>query len=281
MISPAVATAAPPVAADHGVARGARPAAALPRISPWLLRWFGWYSEGYLRKHFHALRLSVAGPSPGALAQPLVLFCNHAAWWDPLVCVVLWRKLLPGRAAYAPIEARMLERYRMFRRLGFFGVEPGTARGAAHFLRTAQAILATPGACLWITPQGRFADVRERPPRLQSGLAHLARRAPQAAYVPVAIEYAFWEERQPEVLVRFGAPVPGLATAGAEAIADRLEAALQAEQEALARDAIQRDPAAFRTLLAGRGGVNSIYDTWRRLRAGLRGESFNPEHGAR
>ena len=60
-------------------------------------------------------------------------------------------------------------------------------------------------------------DVRERPLRLAGGLARLAKRVPEACFVPLAIEYAFWDERRPNCLLRFGAPVPSdaIRTSGA------------------------------------------------------------------
>ena len=47
---------------------------ALPRISPLLLRWFSWYSRGYLRRHFHSLRISRAGLPPSTKGRPLVIY---------------------------------------------------------------------------------------------------------------------------------------------------------------------------------------------------------------
>ena len=102
------------------------------------------------------------------------------------------------------MDADALRRYRIFERLGVFGIEPGTMRGAREFLRTSRSILARPRTALWITPQGRFADARERPPGIQPGVAHLARRLEQAVILPLALEYPFWEERHPEALARFG-----------------------------------------------------------------------------
>ena len=101
----------------------------------------------------------------------------------------------------------MLERYGFFKHLGFFGLEPQTQRGARKFLRTTHAILASSGNAVWLTPQGRFMDVRERPLRLQDGLGALARHEPSAAFVPLAIEYSFWTEPRPEILVSFGEPI--------------------------------------------------------------------------
>jgi 1-acyl-sn-glycerol-3-phosphate acyltransferase len=210
-----------------------------------------------------------------------VLFVNHASWWDPLICLLLDRRYFPDREASAPIDARALTQYRFFERLGFFGVEQGTRRGAITFLRTAEARLARPRATLWLTPQGRFADVRERPVRFAAGLGHLASRAPHACYVPVALEYPFWEESRPEALVRFGEPValpPGIQANEASA---RLESALATTQDALAEEALLRQPDRFACLLAGGAGVGGIYDLWRRLRAWARGRSFRAEHGTK
>ena len=94
-----------------------------------------------------------------------MVYLNHPSWWDPLVCLVLAHRCFPGRAAFAPMDAAQLERYRFFRKLGAFGVERGTRHGAAAFLRIGTKVLARPGAMLWLTPQARFADARERPLR--------------------------------------------------------------------------------------------------------------------
>ena len=54
------------------------------------------YVQWYLRRHFHAVRVANAGRIPPH-AQPLILFCNHASWWDPLTALVLAEALLPQR----------------------------------------------------------------------------------------------------------------------------------------------------------------------------------------
>ena len=41
--------------------RGQPQAKTLPRISSLLLHWFTWYCRGYIRRHFHSLRVSLAG----------------------------------------------------------------------------------------------------------------------------------------------------------------------------------------------------------------------------
>ena len=99
--------------------------------------------------------------------------------------------------------------------------------------------------------------------------------------LPMAIEYTFWNERCPELLVRFGSPV-----VWAELSTDRdvrtreLERALTTTQASLAELSIARDPVAFTTLAVGRAGIGGFYDFWRRMIAGLRGRSFQNRHGS-
>ena len=175
--------------------------AALPHVSSGLLKVFAAYTRGYVRRHFHSFRILKSGLPPRDLARPLVIFLNHASWWDPLVCLLLSREFFPDRTSFAPIDAAMLERYGFFKHLGFFGIEQQTATGARKFLRTMRAILASSRNAVWLTPQGRFMDVRERPLRLQSGLGALATQSQSTLFIPLAIEYAFWTEPRPEILV--------------------------------------------------------------------------------
>lgn len=262
----------------HGA--GGSTAGEPPRRSPLLFTWFQRYSRRYIERRFHALRLSHPGRPRDDAALPLVVYLNHPSWWDPLVCIVLTR-LFPHRTPYAPMDAAALRGYRFFEKLGFFPVEAGTMRGAAGFLRTATDILSVQGTAVWVTAQGRFVDPRERPIGLRPGVAHLARRLPRATFLPLALEYIFWNESRPEILARFGEPV---ITKSGEGSVDTwlgtLEARLAETQDRLAAEALARDPAAFETICRGRAGIGGVYDAWRRLRARLRGQSFDPSHGS-
>jgi 1-acyl-sn-glycerol-3-phosphate acyltransferase len=246
----------------------------------WLARWFAWYCRRYpLAKGFHAVRLARGG-RPRDDGGPLVVVLNHPSWWDPLVCAAL-AGLFPGRTHYAPIDAAMLAKYGFFRRLGFFGVEQGTPKGARDFLRLGAEALRRPHTALWVTAQGRFTDPRERPVRLRPGVGHLLRQLDGGTVLPLALEYPFWEERYPEALVRFGEPIP--VGRGRDLSVDewvcRLESGLGAAQDALAAAAQTRDPRVFEVLVGGKSGVGGVYDGWRRLRAWLRGERFRAAHG--
>jgi len=252
------------------------------KITPILLSLFLGHIGRALKKHFHSVRVAQAGLPPSIPQNtPLVVYLNHASWWDPLVMMWLGAHCYAGRAQFGPMDATQLERYGIFKHMGVFGVEKGTAAGARRFLRTASALLAQPGAMLWLTPQNRFADARERPMRMASGLAHLAAREPGAAFVPLAIEYGFGQERFPEIILHFGPAQQGhtLGESPAQAQAS-LEAALQETQDSLAQAACSRNEILFKTLLSGRGGASVPYDLWRRFAALMRGETAALDHSS-
>lgn len=269
--------------ASHDLGETAQHNPSIPRISPWIMKAFVWYGRRHLQRHFHSLRISKSGWQPSPQGIPLVVYSSHASWWDPIVGLVLQDELLPKSRVFAPMAAPMVEKYPMFGRMGFFGVEQNSPRGAVRFLKTAQAVLQHPDHVLAVTPQGHLADCRERPVEFVGGLGHLAARAPMAAFVPLAVEYAFWEERLPEILIRFGPPsIP------AEHVNPRrtpeqwttfFEGEMTRAQDSLAHAVIRRQSSEFATLLRGQRGASRIYDLYRRARARLRGESFDPGHG--
>jgi 1-acyl-sn-glycerol-3-phosphate acyltransferase len=244
-------------------------------VSPLLVSLFGRYGERHLARHFNAVRLSKSQRPDlvAASGKPLIIFLNHPSWWDPLICLQLAAHFFPDRRHYGPIDAGM-SKYRFFERMGFFGVEPGTARGARRFLTLSQEILGRPDAALWIPAEARFTDPRERPVRVRSGIGHLASRARQVVLLPLALEVPFWEDELPEALARFGEEIPtGDAGMGANDWTLVLEDALESALEALATESISRDPARFDLLLGTAGEEESgITGVWRRLRERLRGD---------
>jgi 1-acyl-sn-glycerol-3-phosphate acyltransferase len=246
---------------------------------------FGLFAQVFrwtLRRDVHAVRLANRPAAAVLQAPQLVIYCNHSSWWDGITLMYLADRLLAGRVAYAPIDQAMLERYGFMGRIGAFGVEQRSMDGARHFLEACRIILADTRHVLVVTAQGRFADCRERPLRLEPGIAHLLEVAPQVNYLPLAIEYSYWLEKQPEVLLRFGQLIPAAGLADQRPLARLavLEQALTQTMDALAQDVIARDDAAFETLMVGQGGINFFYDLWRRALARLSGREFRPEHGA-
>lgn len=242
-----------------------------PSVAHATLTLFHWYARWYMYWRLHSIRVNTLTP-PNLFGVPVVVCMNHPSWWDPLVAMTLALRLFGERQHFAPIDSRSLSKYKFFERIGFFGIEPGSAKGAARFLRTASAILRNPQAMLWVTAQGAFTDVRQRPVTLRSGLGHLASRCRNFALLPVAFEYVHWDERLPEVLVRFGEPifVTGATQRWPEEWTSAFAHALESTQDELAAAAIARDPSSFQLLASGRDGVGGLYGGWRWARAKLR-----------
>jgi 1-acyl-sn-glycerol-3-phosphate acyltransferase len=240
---------------------------------------FSIYVRWYLGRHFHALRVANAGRiSPQA--RPLILFANHASWWDPLTAMLLGRTILPEREHYAPIDETALEHYSIFRSMGFFPVDNASARGAAQLLRAGYQVLNRPGGVLWITPESQFQDVRTRPIVFRPGLGALMSRLGRMTCVPVAIEYVYWEERLPEILVNIGEPLE-IADGGMEEArtwTNLLSYAMAATLDELAMLAMERDTDAFETILSGSSGIGGVYGFWKRITSAIAGRPYHDKH---
>jgi|HubBroStandDraft_5_1064220.scaffolds.fasta_scaffold115421_2 1-acyl-sn-glycerol-3-phosphate acyltransferase len=240
---------------------------------------FSVYVRWYLGRHFHALRVANAGRI-SAQAEPLILFANHASWWDPLTAMLLGRRILPEREHYAPMDETALAHYSIFRPMGFFPVDNASSRGAAQLLRAGYQVLTRPGAVLWITPESQFQDVRKRPIEFRPGLGALMSRLGRMTCVPVAIEYVYWEERLPEILVNIGEPLE-IADGGMEDArtwTNLLSYAMAATLDELAMLAVERDPDAFETILNGSSGVGGAYGIWKRITCAVTGRPYPHDH---
>ncbi len=243
-----------------------------------LNRGFRRYVRRFVKSSFNAVRVAGAEHARGLPAGSVVVYVNHPGWWDPMVAVLFTDLLLHDRKFAAPMDAAALARYPVLERLGFFGVERDSAAGAREFLRQSRRALGNGHTALWMTPAGRFHDVREAVP-FQSGLSHLVDRDFIGGVLPMALEYVFWNERRPELLARFGPAIDcrTLPEDRAERTAF-LEQRLGEQQTELTRQALERTGVGFERLLAGASGIGGIYDAWRRLTCWLRGGSFDARH---
>ena len=244
-----------------------------------ILNWgFRGYVRRFVRRNFNAVRVAGCDVVESLPAGPIVCFINHPGWWDPMTGVLMTDLLFPGRRFAAPMDAEALIRYPVLERLGFFALGRDTVTGAKDFLRTSCNLLNQTETILWLTPTGNFCDIRE-PASFMSGLGHLVDRDFQGTALPMAIEYTFWNERCPELLVQFGSPV-----AADQLPPDRdsrtlmLEHALARAQASLATLAIARKADAFTTIESGRAGIGGLYDSWRRVTAWVRGSKFRKRH---
>lgn len=260
-------------ASDEAAAHAVREAVSLR-----VYRVFCSYIEMMLSRRFDGLRMLGDLPAGITADRSMLVYANHPSWYDPLVFFHIQSRHFPSHHAYGPMDAAALEKYGFMKKLGIFGVEQDSRRGAVDFLRISRGLIARPPVSIWMTPQGEFADVRRRPVAFKPGLAHLARDC-DVIMIPLAMELVFWDEARPELLVHFGEPADTRVVAPADGDWNaELERRMEAAQDALAQAAMSRDPDRFTTLIAGRSGVNPFYDAWRYLKAMVRGERFSAAH---
>ncbi|HLP83626.1 MAG TPA: lysophospholipid acyltransferase family protein [Phycisphaerales bacterium] len=239
------------------------------------VNFFAWYVRRMFRKRFHAFR--IAGGTRGVLGEldghagPAIVVMNHGSWWDPLVALMVGRALCPSRTGCAPMDARELAKFGMLRKLGIFGIDPDDARSLPAMTRyVLERFERERRGTLWITPQGRFMDVREAI-ALRPGAAAIAARAKNVRVVSLAIEYGFWVDQKPEVFVRLErVSLPGEASASTAHWHAAMTKAMQSNGDALAGLVRARDAAGFEALWAEESGkdgsVHPVMDWWLRLR---------------
>jgi 1-acyl-sn-glycerol-3-phosphate acyltransferase len=192
-------------------------------------RWFARRAEARMRAAFGSLRVEgIEHLVRAAETGPVLCVANHSSWWDGLVALVVSQRV-PGRDAYALMDARRLAELRFFSLAGGIGVEIDSARDGALALRHAAALLDRPGRVLWWFPQGRESP-SHAPLRFRPGAARLAGLVPAAAIVPIGLRYRFAASARPDACVSIGPALalaslhPRVATAVLEqAVAHRLD----------------------------------------------------------
>jgi len=251
----------------------------VPKRIVWLLNGFKRYVRRFIRKNFHAVRLSKTSCPWPTGPEPILVVLNHPSWWDPMMAVVISDHVPPGEH-FGAIDAEAVRKYPVFLKLGFLPVDTLSLRGAAEFLRRSEAILAEPNRLLWLTAQGKFTDVRTRPLVLRPGVGHLAARLKRGRIVPVALEYSFWTEKTPEALIRFGRTldIADFPERNPKEWTFEIERALTETLDGLNTETMTREPDSFTVLASGRTGVGGAYDRFRRVASWARGRRFDASH---
>lgn len=197
-----------------------------------------------VRKEFESVLVEIPenwSPPSG----PLIVAANHPSWWDPMIATLIADRWFPQREHISAIDAAMLERYAILKKLGFLPVDQQSLSSVRAFLQEATTRLRDNNAVLWITPQGHFADPRLRPMKFAPGIAYLAKHVPALTIQPIALEYTYWDTKKPHVLMSFCNPI----SASPSDAPDLAERALENQLDHLATLAIARDPERFTTQL--------------------------------
>jgi 1-acyl-sn-glycerol-3-phosphate acyltransferase len=241
--------------------------------------------ERYVRRqagrHFAGVHWSArALPDRWDLDVPTVFIANHTNWWDGFLAFLVARSL--GLGFQVLMEARHLDRYRTFLRLGALPLRRDRPREAYADLTAAVAYL-RPRVGLWVFPQGARRPPSEPVAGSGRGAAHLALAYGRALrFCPVAFRYGFVGEQLPEAFVLVGeewvyAPGPNRSARRAPLMAG-LERRLSATVDALDRLVREERFAEFEPLAAGRLSVNKRLDRFRHA-VGLLGGRFEARNG--
>jgi len=93
------------------------------------------------------------------------------------------------------------------------------------------------------------------------GASQLVKTCPHVHVMPLAVEYTFWNEKTPELLLHMGEPqqFDGV-------LNENLENMLEECMDELAEAAISRNPEHFDVLIGGEAGVGGFYGWWQKLR---------------
>lgn len=235
--------------------------------------YFNKFVRRMFRKSFHAVR--ILPEHADALAElndrdrPVLVLLSHSSWWDPLVSLVLHMRYSPAREPVAPMDASQLRKFGIFKRIGLFGLDPDDPRSLeAMGVYVAKTFARNPKSSLWITPQGRFTDVR-MPIEIRPGGAAIAAKTPGISVLVLAVEYGFWTDQKPEVFLSWKPVHAAAGREGSTAAWHRAILEAMTENNRVLAEAVKsRDPAKFLAVFdsGGAAATNWWYDLWLRLR---------------
>lgn len=227
------------------------------------------YFKRLARRRFH----TIAGRGLENLRdlprdRPVLLFCNHTNWWDGLVIFLLTRQMR-HKAVFCMMEEKQLKHYRFFTWLGAFSVDLSSPLRSAAALRYAQRLLQNPESAIWIFPQGRLCRTDE-PVEIKPGTDYLAKNAPHALLVPVALRYDFFREDRPNVLIEIGKPFQAIDNTDGRIAHECNDAFARATRASLAQDLT-----GFQLLFPPKWTINKRWQ-WVKLAVTGRLREFSP-----
>ena len=136
---------------------------------------------------------------------PTILFSPHCNWWDGIVLYNITHRIFRKEIRLMVEE---LNRFPLLRRAGAFSVNKKSPQSAMKALQYSVDVVGDTRNILGIFPQGIIRPPHFRPIQFQTGLAYIAQNAVKkygrVNLLPVAIDYTFFRDNRPEVIVEFG-----------------------------------------------------------------------------
>lgn len=136
---------------------------------------------------------------------PTILFAPHCNWWDGIVLYNTTHRIFHKEIRLMVEE---LNRFPLLRRGGAYSVNKKSAQSAMKALQYSVDVVGDLRNMLCIFPQGIIRPPHFRPIEFQTGLAYIAenavKRYGKVNLIPMAVDYAFFRDNRPEVIVEFG-----------------------------------------------------------------------------
>ena len=136
---------------------------------------------------------------------PTILFAPHSNWWDGIVLYNTTHRICKKEIRLMVEE---LNRFPLLRRGGAYSVNKKSPQSAMKALKYSVDLLKDLRNQLCIFPQDIIRPPHYRPIEFQTGLAYIAQSAVKKYgkinLIPLAIEYCFFRDNRPEVVVDFG-----------------------------------------------------------------------------
>ena len=136
---------------------------------------------------------------------PTILFAPHCNWWDGIVLYNTTHRIFHKEIRLMVEE---LNRFPLLRRGGAYSVNKKSPQSAMKALKCSVDVVGDLRNMLCIFPQGIIRPPHFRPIEFQTGLAYIAENAlkkyGKVNLIPMAVDYAFFRDNRPEVIVEFG-----------------------------------------------------------------------------
>ena len=136
---------------------------------------------------------------------PVILFAPHSNWWDGIVFYNITHRIFHKEIRLMVEE---LNRFPLLRRGGAYSVNKKSPQSAMKALKYSVDVVGDLRNILCIFPQGIIRPPHYRPIEFQTGLANIAQNAVKrygkVHLIPLAVDYTFFRDNRPEVIVEFG-----------------------------------------------------------------------------
>lgn len=162
------------------------------------------YHRSFSRIHFNLE--AAAGKLDASL--PVILVPNHISWWDGFLCFEVQRRLRPGSGIYSLMLERELQKFPILRRVGCFGMQPGSPPSVRRaFVQFKELVATNPYRTLTFFPQGKISPIRQRPLRFLRGIDLLVKIAGPVQCVPIGLHIEPMNHAKPSVFIEAGHPI--------------------------------------------------------------------------